>query len=403
MSAQIDHEGFGKKADAILQRAVDADAPVAGVVAMLSDREGNVYEGAAGKRVLGGGQEMTLDTVFALFSTTKAITATAALQLVEEGKLDLDAPAKQYAPDLGTLQVIEGFDDAGEPRLRPPASDVTTRQLLTHSAGFGYDFFNAHYNRLAEEKGQPSVITGTKAALMTPLLFDPGSKWEYGTNVDWAGQVVEGITGKRLGEVMAERIFEPCGITDMTFAIDDARRPRVAGMHARGADGSLTPMAFELPSPPEVDFGGHGLYGTVGDYMRFIRMWLNDGRGEHGQVLKPETVEMAVQRHLADTLHVTALPGVIPSLSNDAEFWPGLPKSWSLAFMMNDEQAPTGRPAGGQGWAGLANLFYWVDRSNGIGGFWATQILPFGDPTSFGEYLAFESAAYESLSGSAAA
>lgn len=403
MSAQFDHEGFGKSADAILQRAVDADAPVAGVVAMVTDRSRNVYEGTAGKRVLGGDQEMTPDTVFAIFSTTKAITATAALQLVEEGKLDLDAPAKQYAPDIGTLQVIEGFDDAGEPRLRPPASDVTTRQLLTHSAGFGYDFFNAHYNRLAEEKGQPSVITATRKALMTPLLFDPGTKWEYGTNVDWAGQVVEGITGKRLGEVMAERIFEPCGITDMTFAIDDARRPRVAGMHARGADGSLTPMEFELPSPPEVDFGGHGLYGTVGDYMRFIRMWLNDGRGENGQVLKPETVEMALQRHLADGLQVTALPGVIPTLSNDAEFWPGLPKSWSLPFMRNDEQAPTGRPAGGQGWAGLANLFYWVDRSNGIGGFWATQILPFGDPTSFGEYLAFESAAYESLSGSAAA
>lgn len=403
MNAQIDQEAFGRRADEILKRAVEADAPVAGVVAMLTDRTGNVYEGAAGKRVLGGDQEMTLDTVFAIFSTTKAITATAALQLVEEGKLDLDAPAKQYAPDIATLQVIEGFDDAGEPRLRPPASDVTTRQLLTHSGGFGYDFFNEFYKRLAEEKGQPSVITGTKAALMTPLLFDPGSKWEYGSNVDWAGQVVEGITGQRLGEVFAQRIFEPCGITDMTFAIDDARRSRVAGMHARSADGSLTPMEFELPSPPDVDFGGHGLYGTVGDYMKFIRMWLNDGKGEHGQVLKPETVTMAVQRHLAENLEVTALPGVIPSLSNDAEYWPGLPKSWSLPFMVNDEKAPTGRPAGGQGWAGLANLFYWVDRSNGIGGYWATQILPFGDPTSFTEYLAFESAAYESLSGGVAA
>lgn len=403
MNAQIDQEAFGRRADEILRRAVEADAPVAGVVAMLTDRTGNVYEGAAGTRVLGGDQEMTLDTVFAIFSTTKAITATAALQLVEEGKLDLDAPAKQYAPDIGTLQVIEGFDDAGEPRLRPPASDVTTRQLLTHSGGFGYDFFNEKYKRLAEEKGQPSVITGSRAALMTPLLFDPGTKWEYGSNVDWAGQVVEGITGQRLGDVFARRIFEPCGISDMTFAIDDARRSRVAGMHARGADGSLTPMEFELPSPPDVDFGGHGLYGTVGDYMKFIRMWLNDGQGEHGQVLKPETVTMAVQRHLAENLEVTALPGVIPSLSNDAEYWPGLPKSWSLPFMVNDEQAPTGRPAGGQGWAGLANLFYWVDRSNGIGGYWATQILPFGDPTSFTEYLAFESAAYESLSGSAAA
>lgn len=403
MTTPIDQEGFGRAADEILQRAVDADAPVAGVVAMLTDASGNVYEHASGTRVLGGEQEMTLDTVFALFSTTKAITATAVLQQVEEGRVDLDAPAKEYAPDIGTLQVLEGFEADGEPRLRPPASDVTTRQLLTHSGGFGYDFFNPHYARLAAERGQPSVITGTKAALMTPLLFDPGTKWEYGSNVDWAGQVVEGVTGQRLGEVFAERIFGPCGISDMTFAIDDRLRERVAGMHARGADGSLSPMEFELPSPPEVDFGGHGLYGTVGDYMKFIRMWLNDGQGEKEQVLRPETVEMAVRRHLGENLSVTMLPGVIPSLSNDAEYFPGVRKSWSLPFMVNEEIAPTGRPAGGQGWAGLANLFYWVDRDNGIGGFWATQILPFGDPTSFGEYLAFESAAYSSLPARAVA
>jgi methyl acetate hydrolase len=111
---------------------------------------------------------MTTDTVFAIFSTTKAITGTAALQLVEEGKLDLDAPAKNYAPDIGKLEVIEGFTESGEPKLRPPKRDVTTRMPLTHSAGMGYDFFNEKYNRLAQEKGQPSVITSSKKALMTP-------------------------------------------------------------------------------------------------------------------------------------------------------------------------------------------------------------------------------------------
>lgn len=399
MTSTFDAAGFTQAADAILQAAVDSEAPVAGVVAGLTDKSGAIYEGAKGTRVLGGDQPMTYDSVFAIFSTTKAITATAVLQLVEQGKLDLDAPAKEYAPALGEISVIEGFDDAGEPRLRPPATDVTTRQLLTHSAGFGYDFFSETYNRLAEEKGQPSVITASRAALMTPLLFDPGTQWMYGTNVDWAGQVVEGITGRRLGDVFETEIFGPCGMTDMTFAIDDELRARVAGMHARSADGLLAPIDFELPSPPEVDFGGHGLYGTVGDYMKFIRMWLNDGQGEKEQVLAPETVEMAVQRHLGAGLSVTELKGVIPSLSNDAEFFPGLPKSWSLPFMINEEEGPTGRPAGGQGWAGLANLFYWVDRQNSIGGYWATQILPFGDPTSFGQYLAFESAAYDALRG----
>ncbi|WP_431817896.1 serine hydrolase domain-containing protein [Gordonia jacobaea] len=392
----VDRGVLKRSDDAILKSAVDADMPVAGVVAMVTDRNGNIYEGAAGKRRIDGDAAITTNDVFALFSTTKAITATAALQLVEEGALDLDAPASEYAPEIGELQVIEGFGDDGAPQLRAPRSIPTTRQLLTHTGGFGYDFFDEVYSRLADEQGQPSVITATKAALTTPLLFDPGERWQYGTNLDWVGQVVERLRGKRLGEVFEERIFQPLGIQNMSFVLREDFRSRLAEMHARNADGTLTPMDFELPTPPEVDFGGHGLYGTVGDYMRFIRMWLNDGAGEHGRVLKQETVEMAVQNHLGD-LPVTMLPGVIPSLSNDAEFFPGQSKSWSLPFMINNEEAPTGRPAGALGWAGLANLFYWIDRENGYGGFWATQILPFGDPTSFTKYMDFETALYRSL------
>ena len=393
---------FKAAADAILNGVVTGDPGVPGVVAMVTDRNGNIYEGAAGKRTLGGDADMTTDSAFAIFSTTKAITGTAILQLVEEGKLDLDAPARTYAPEIGELKVIDGFGDNGEPLLRTPNRDITTRMLMLHTAGLGYDFFNETYNRLAQEKDQPSVITASKASLMTPLLFDPGDKWEYGTNIDWCGQVVEGITGKRLGEVFETRIFEPLGITDTTFHLNDGLRSRLAQMHARGEDGSLTPMEFELPSDPEVHMGGHGLYGTVGDYMKFIRMWLNDGEGPNGRVLKPETVQMAVKNHLGDK-KVTMLPGVIPSLSNDAEFFPGLSKSWSFSFMVNDDEAPTGRPAGAIGWAGLANLFYWIDRRNGHGGFWATQILPFGDPASFGAYVEFESAFYAHLNQAQAA
>ena len=393
---------FKATADAILNAVVTSDPRVPGVVAMLTDRARNVYEGAAGRRRIDKDDAMSTDSTFALFSTTKAITGTAVLQLVEDGKLDLDAPAKDYAPDIGKLQVIEGFDESGQPRLRAPKRDVTTRMLMLHTAGLGYDFFSETYNRLAQEQDQPSVITASKASLMTPLLFDPGEEWQYGTNIDWCGQVVEGITGRRLGEVFQTRIFEPLGIRDMTFEIDDSIRQRLAGMHARGTDGTLTPMEFELPAMPEIHMGGHGLYGTVGDYMRFIRMWLNDGQGEHGRVLKAETVQMAEKNHLGDK-KVTMLPGVIPSLSNDAEFFPGLSKSWSFTFMVNDEEAPTGRPAGALGWAGLANLFYWIDRKNGYGGFWATQILPFGDPASFGGYLDFETAFYAQLAQSRAA
>ena len=381
--------------DSILKSTVEDSPQVPGVVAMVTDRNGTVYEGAAGVRRLGAAAPMSTDTVFAIFSTTKAITATAALQLVETGQLDLDAPAARYAPAIGQLQVLESVDEQGNARTRPPKTQVTTRQLLTHTGGFGYDFFNENYKRLADAGKQPSVITATRAALQTPLLFDPGERWEYGSNIDWVGQVVEGITGLRLGEVFRQRIFAPLGIEDMTFEINDRLRSRVAGMHARHPDGRLEAMDFELPAQPEVHCGGHGLYGTVGEYMKFIRMWLNDGAGPHGRVLKPETVAMACQRHLDPKLQVTMLPGVIKTLSNDAEFFPGLPKAWSLPFMINEAPAPTGRPAGAQGWAGLANLFYWVDRESGIGGFWATQILPFGDPGSFMGYVNFETATYQ--------
>ena len=387
---------FKAAADAVLHDVVTGHQRVPGVVAMATDRHRILYQGVAGERRLDDATPMTTDSVFALFSTTKAITGTAVLQLVEEGRLDLDAPARTYAPDIAKLQVIEGFDEEGEPRLRAPKRDITTRMLMLHTAGLGYDFFDETYNRLAREKGQPSVITATRASLLTPLLFDPGERWEYGSNIDWCGQIVEAITGERLGHVCKARIFEPLGMDETTFEITDAMRGRLASMHTRAPDGSLAPIAFELPAAPEVHMGGHGLYGTVGDYMKFIRMWLNDGAGVHGRVLRPETVRMAERNQLGDK-KIKMLPGVDPSLSHDAEFFPGLSKSWALTFMVNDEEAPTGRPARALGWAGLANLFYWIDRQHGFGGFWATQILPFGDPVSFTGYMAFEKAFYDSL------
>lgn len=389
-------------ADAVLQRVTTGTPRVPGVIAIATDRERNIYEGVAGVRALGEDVPMTTDTVCAIFSTTKAIGGTACLQLVEEGELDLDVPAKTYAPAIGDLQVLEGFDESGRPVLRPPKRDITTRMLLLHTAGFAYDFFNESYNRLAREYGQPSVLTASRASIETPLLFDPGEQWEYGSNIDWAGQVVEGITGKRLGEVMAEKILEPLGMTSTSFTLTEEMRSRLARIHQRHSDESLEVLDLELPPDPEVHMAGHGLYSTVEDYCKFIRMWLNDGMGPDGPILRKETVEMAAQNHLGE-MKIKGLPGVNPSLSNYAEFFPGMPKSWALTFMINDEEAPTGRSAGALAWAGLPNLYYWIDRRNGIGGFWATQLFPFADPTSVGGYLDFETATYNAVVGSKAA
>lgn len=386
---------------ASLDRAVTAEPGVPGAVAgVTSDRETVCVE-AAGVRSIDGDEPMPADATFAIFSTTKAITATCLLQLYQDGVLDLKAPAKAYLPAIGELQVITGFDDGGQPILRRPASDVTVHQLLTHTAGFGYDFFDETYARLTAEHGVPSVVSATMASLTTPLLFDPGSRWQYGSNMDWAGLVVEAVTGRRLGEVMAERIFAPLGMTDTSFDPDAARRARLATMHQRRRPDAPLSAAPHVtpPADPEVHMGGHGLVSTVGDYLKFIRMWLADGAADSGeQVLDPATVAMAAQNQLGD-LKITALRGVIPALSNDAEFFPGMPKSWAYSFMVNDEPAPTGRPAGALAWAGLANLFYWIDRENRIGGYWASQILPFADAAAVTGYLDFESAVYQALGG----
>ncbi|MGC5256355.1 serine hydrolase domain-containing protein [Gordonia sp. DT218] len=394
----IDSRKIERAVGEVLDAAVTGSARVPGVVAGVTTDTELLTLSAAGLRAVDGTDQMTIDSVFAMFSTTKAITATVALQLVERGLLDLDVPAREYVPQLRDVQVLDGFADDGSPRLRPPSSDVTARQLLTHTAGFGYDFFNENYRRLTGDHGVPGVISATMESLSTPLLFDPGTRWEYGSSMDWAGLVVEGVTGHRLGDVMSEHVFSPLGMSDTSFTLPDDLARRRAVLHHRAPDGSLSPNhKWKMPDDPEVHMGGQGLYSTVRDYLAFIRMWLNDGLSDSGeQILRPDTIADASRNHLGD-LTVTTLPGVIPALAHDMDFFPGIPKSWGLSFLINDEDAPTGRPAGSLAWAGLANLYYWIDRRTKIGGFWATQIFPFLDPTAYGKYLDFERAVYRSL------
>lgn len=397
--------------DAILDEVTTNHQRVPGVSAAITNKNETLYLGARGVKNLSSSEPFETDTVGAIFSTTKAIAGTACLQLVDQGLLDLDAPAKEYISQLGDIQVLQGFDVKGQPQLRAPKTDITTRHLLTHTAGFAYDFFNQSYTRLANEHGQPWVVDASWASIKTPLLFEPGEKWEYGTNIDWAGMVVEGITGKRLGSVLKEQIFDPLGMSDTAFTMTSSMLERQATIHVReDKDNSLIPLdGVTLPQEPELHMAGHGLYGTTEDYIKFIRMWLNDGKSDSGeQVLSPAMIQMAAQNHLPQGMNIKMLPGVwatntaqsilpvsAPRLSNDAEFFPGMAKTWGLTFMINEEQAPTGRSAGSLAWAGLANLYYWIDIKKGIGGYWMTQIFPFADPASVQGYLDMETAAYK--------
>ena len=382
-------------ADGILKAAVSrGDVP--GVVAGATTAEGTVYEGGFGERAVGSGAAMTPDTVGWIASMTKAVTGAAAMQLVEQGRLELDGPASAVIPYLGEVGVLEGFDGDGQPKTRPPRRPITLRHLLTHTSGYVYEIWNTDILAYQEAKGVPQITSCENAALTTPLLFDPGERWDYGIGIDWAGKMVEAVSGQRLGQYMKENIFDPLGMGDTAFRITPAMQERMATVHVRGEDGAWMGMEFTVEQDPEFEMGGGGLYSTVGDYLKFIRMILNKGAANGHRVLRPETVEAMSVNSMGDN-RVVNLATAMPPYSNDAEFFPGMEKTWGLTFMINNEEAPTGRSAGSLAWAGLANSYFWIDPAKGIGGAYLTQVLPFADEKSLPLYLDFETAVYRNL------
>jgi len=384
--------------DQALERAVDA-GDVPGVVALAADDGGVVYEGAFGKREIGRDQEMTLDTVFWIASMTKAVTSVAAMQLVEQGKLELDQPLGEVLPELASVQVLDGFEEDGTPRLRTARRPITLRHLLTHTAGFTYDIWNADMVRYMEHHGLPGVIECRNVTLATPLVADPGDRWEYGINLDWVGKAVEKVSGLSLEEYLREHVCGRLGMRDTAFVIGPDQRTRLAGMHLRNPDGSLQAIPFEVPQQPEFFMGGGGLYSTGGDYLAFLRMLLHGGSLGGAQVLRPETVDEMGRNHIGD-LSVGMLQTAIPTSSNDAEFFPGMVKRWGLGFMITTEDAQTGRSGGSLAWAGLANTYYWLDPTKRVAGVLLTQILPFADEKALHLFEQFERAIYASRAAS---
>lgn len=383
------------KVDEVLHSATSrGDIP--GVVAMATDRSGPVYEGAFGRRALPDGAAMTADTVFWIASMTKAITSTAAMQLVERGKLALDRPIADILPELAAPRALEGFDSAGEPRLRPAARPITLRHLITHTSGFVYDIWNPVMERYMALKGIPGIISCENAALDLPLVFDPGDKWDYGIGIDWVGKAVERASGQRLGDYFAEHIFAPSGMTDTGFRLRSDQRDRLTAMHARGDDGTLGVVEFEVPQEPEFQMGGGGLYGSAADYLAFMRLFLNEGSGPSGAVLKSETTALMAGNAIG-ALDVRLLKTAMPAYSNDAEFFPGMVKKWGLGFMISTIAVPGGRSAGSLAWAGLANTYFWIDPAKGVAGVILMQLLPFADAKALAAFDAFEKALYAAL------
>jgi len=383
------------KIDAALKAAVDAkDVP--GVVAMVATDKGLFYENAFGVRELGKGPDMTLDSVFRIASMTKAITSVAAMQMVEQGKLKLDEPVPNIDPALGSPQVLEGFDASGAPKLRPAKRPVTLKHLLTHTSGFCYEQWDASMVKYVKASGMPSTATGKVAALRMPLVFDPGDKWEYSISIDWAGRLVEAVSGQTLDAYFRDKIFAPLGMKDSGYVTSDEQRARQARVHQRGPDGALTAQPLETPFTPEFWSGGGPLYSTGRDYLSFLQAMLHGGSHNGARILKPETVALMNQNHTG-SIPAGIMKTTNPARSNDVDLFPGAPIRWGLGYMLNMEPGPNGRSAGTVSWGGIFNTYYWLDPAKRVTGLIMTQILPFADQRALKLYGQFEGAVYEAL------
>jgi CubicO group peptidase (beta-lactamase class C family) len=371
--------------DKVLADAV-ARGDVPGVVAMVTDRRGIVYQGAFGVADVSSGRPMAVDTMFRIASMTKPVTSLAVMQLVEQGRLSLDDPAEKYLPQLANLKVFETFDaKTGAYTLRPAKRAPTVRQLLTHTAGFGYSFTSPIVRDFKPRAGE--------AYAAGPLLFDPGEQWLYSTGIDWGGRIVESLSGKKLETYFHDHIFMPLGMTETAYNPPDDRRPRLTVVHRRRSDGTFeadpVQPAWFVPQP----VGGGGLASTASDYIRFLQMLLNQGALNGTRIVSAETVATMSRNHIGG-VGVRAVKTAMPERSSDFTFVEDGRDKWGIGFMITANGRPGRRSAGSLSWGGLNNTYFWIDPARGIGGVILMQFLPFADSKALALYDAFEQAVY---------
>jgi CubicO group peptidase (beta-lactamase class C family) len=385
-----------RQIDEVLRKAVE-EQRLPGVVAMVAQGDAVVYQGAFGKQYAAKGVPMATDSIFRIASMTKAVTSVAVMQLVERGRVKLDEPAGTYLPDLARVEVLEDFDTNGTAKLRPPKTPVTVRQLLTHTSGFGYEFFDEKLSRYVAAGRVPSARTGDGGFLKAPLVFDPGTKWEYGISTDWLGKLVEKISSQSLEECFRQNIFAPLGMEDSFFNVPTDKQARVVTVHQRKDDGTLTenpPQAFK---PVQFLSGGGGLYSTAPDYLKFTRMLLGGGKLGNTRVLQAETVALMGRNQIGD-LMLTAINSPTPQLARNISI-PGLLDKFGLGFAINTRPVEGGRASGSMAWAGIYNTFFWIDPTRKTTAVLMMQLLPFLDDAAKAELDEFELAVYGSAAG----
>ena len=398
LAAQAAPRLFGKSAsagaiDRVLSEGIQR-RQIPCVTAMVASTDSILYSGAFGKRDSASGVDVKPDSIFAIASMTKAITSVAAMQLVERGRLKLDEPVAKHLPELAKLDVLQGFDAAGKPVLRPATKPVTLRHLLTHTSGFAYPTW--HEGMFKYTQATTPLPPGVVAPLV-PLMFEPGAAWQYGYSADWTGRLVEAVSGLNLEQYFQRNILQPLGMNDTSFIFPAEKFDRLVGRAQRQNGGPLQEVPRALPPKPAAFNGGGGLNSTAPDYIKFMQMILRYGRsGVREEILTAKSVEQMSINQIGG-LSAGKLKTFMPNLSSDVDVHPGFIDKWGLGFLINTTAYPGGRSAGSLAWAGVYNTFYWIDQPRGLCAVIMMQFLPFVDKEAVGLLGDFERAAYANL------
>ncbi len=361
---------------------------IPGVVAMATDRRGVIYQGAFGLADAATGRSLTADDIFRIASMTKPVASVAAMQLIEQGRLQLDDPAEKYLPELTNLKIIDKFDArTGEYAVRPATKTLTVRHLLTHTAGIGYDFTSTVVRDFKPRNGEQYAVG--------PLLFEPGQQWLYGSSTNWVGRLVETITGKTLDDYFRERIFAPAGMVDTYYNVPQQKQSRLVAVHRRRSDGSFEASANQPPASGITRFRGEGgLSSTAADYIRFLQMLLNGGELNGTRILAADTVRLMGANHIG-SVGVPALKSAVPERSSDFTFVADGRDKWGLGFLITADPRSGKRSAGSLSWGGINNTYFWVDPARGVAGVILMQFLPFADSRALAVHDAFERGVYQ--------
>jgi CubicO group peptidase (beta-lactamase class C family) len=318
---------------------------------------------------------------------TKAITSTAAMQLVEQNRIAIEDPVEKYLPEFAQLSVFESFDGAtGAYRVRPATKPVTIRHLFTHTSGLGYGFTSATVRDFKPRAGETYAVG--------PLEFEPGERWLYSTSTDWLGRVVEKVSGQPLEDYFRQRIFTPLGMPDTFYHVPKDKEARLVTVNRRQADGTMTKDSVQPPTSGFTPIGGGGLSSTASDYIRFTRALLNGGELDGGRILSAGSVVLMGQNAIG-ALGVPALKTALPARSDDFSFVADGRDKWSLGFLITADAVPGKRSAGSLSWGGINNTYYWLDPTRGITGVILMQFLPFADRKALALYDTFERGVYQ--------